>query len=286
MDGGADCPLGSPASAATDCCRNIPQTWQLLTSCVGHFYHALAFRSRLLTAHEQSLATPGASAAELVAATRQGQARGSRSSAVNAGPVGGRVCTAPDLQRTADASGFQFAVRHSLQSSVKMGRLTGCCCCFNLRDGAKAVGIVHLVLGSLAVVCQFVVVGVMAQRESGVAGGEIVALVLQLLATILHLVFNSLLVHGVEKNNRGMLLAWIIYSGIINGLQSLAVGIGFVLLCVLGLLWPVLLMLGVAALVGVFWYWFVVVLHCYLEMREENGFVYGKQDNEGERHAL
>ena len=166
-----------------------------------------------------------------------------------------------------------------------MGRLTGCCCCFNLRDGAKATGIVHLVLGGLAIVGLFVIIGFVAQEER-VNGGEIVGLVLHFLGSVLHIIFNSLLVHGVDKNNRGMLLAWLIYSGISHGLESIAVVVMFIFACLMGLVLPVVLVLAGAGLIGVFWYWFVVVLHCYLEMREENGFVYGKQKNEGEGHAM
>ena len=167
-----------------------------------------------------------------------------------------------------------------------MARLTGCCCCFgNLRDGSRAIGITLLVLGSIGLLGQLVGIGNMVQ-ERQLGTGEIVILVLQILSSVLSIVLNSLLLHGVEKNNRGMLLAWLIYHGFMYCLASIGVIAGFIIFCVVGVIWAALLMLGVAALVGVFWYWFVVVLHCYLEMREENGFVYGKQDNEGERHAL
>ena len=162
-----------------------------------------------------------------------------------------------------------------------MARLNGCCCCFdNLRDGSRAIGITLLVLGSLGLISMIAHTAMLKQEERAhLTGGAVTSIVIEFFQCILHLIFNALLVHGVNESRRGMVLAWIIYHGIITGLQSLAVAIGFIAACVTGIWWVVLLVLGVAALVGVFWYWFVVVLHYYQDMREKNGFVYGQQKN-------
>ena len=162
-----------------------------------------------------------------------------------------------------------------------MALLTGCCCCFdNLRDGARAVGITLLVLGTLSLIYMIAHTAMLKQEEHArLAGGEVALIVFQFLVCILHLIFNALLVYGVNESRRGMVLAWIIYHGIITGLQSIGVAIGFIITCVYGIWWVVLLMLALAALVGVFWYWFVVVLHYYQDMQEKNGFVYGQQKN-------
>ena len=163
-----------------------------------------------------------------------------------------------------------------------MGRLTGCCGCFDLRNGSKAVGITHLVLGSLSLISEIAGTAMLMQREdtrNRITSGVVVQIVLQFGVSILYLLFNSLLVHGVENNRRGMLLAWLIFSGILHGLQSVGVAIVFVVACVYGVVWLIFVILAVAGLIGVFWYWFVVVLHCHQEMREESGFVYGKQEN-------
>lgn len=167
-----------------------------------------------------------------------------------------------------------------------MGRLTGCCCCFDLRDGARAVGITLLVLYSLGLVAEIAGAAQMSQQANGMASGVVVQLVFQFATSILAIIMNSLLVHGVNKNSRGMMLAWLIFTGIITGLQSIGIAIFFIIACISGVWWLVLLVLGLAGLVGVFWYWFVVVLHCYQDMRENNGFVYGNQANEGEKHSL
>ena len=163
-----------------------------------------------------------------------------------------------------------------------MARLTGCCFCFDsLRDGARAVGITMLVLGSLGLVCNIAGTAMLFQEENGVrmTGGTIAQIAIQFVVGILHIVMNALLVHGVNSSRRGMILGWLIFAGIVTGLQTAAVVILFMVFLIVGVSWGALLMLGVAALIGVFWYWFVVVLHYYQEMNEQNGFVYGKQDN-------
>ena len=158
-----------------------------------------------------------------------------------------------------------------------MGRLTGCCGCFDLRDGSRAIGITLLVLH----VSEVANIVHLSQREDLRNNTAVVTLVVfQIFFYILHLVMNALLVHGVNKSSRGMLLAWLIYSGIVTGLQSIGVLIGFILACISGIWWLVLLVLAVAGLIAVFWYWFVVVLHYYEETKEKNGFVYNKQQND------
>ena len=165
-----------------------------------------------------------------------------------------------------------------------MGRLTGCCGCFDLRDGSRAIGITFLVLGSLSLVSNIASTVMLMQETPADARGSgavVAQVVVELAVIILHLVMNALLVHGVNTSRRGMLLAWLIYTGIVTGLQSAAVVIGFIISCIAGVWWLILLMLAVAALISVFWYWFVVVLHYYQETVEKNGFVYGKHVDEG-----
>ncbi|XP_043230233.1 uncharacterized protein LOC122385788 [Amphibalanus amphitrite] len=162
-----------------------------------------------------------------------------------------------------------------------MGRLTGCCGCFDLRDGSRAIGITLLVLGSLGLVSEVAGTIQLSQQENAQMNSSvIVQIVFQFVFCILHLVMNALLVHGVNNSRRGMLLAWLIYTGIVTGLQSIGVAIGFIAACVTGVWWLILLVVAVAGLIAVFWYWFVVVLHYYQEMQEKNGFVYGKQAND------
>ena len=137
-----------------------------------------------------------------------------------------------------------------------------------------------LVLGSLGLVTEIVGTAMLVQGNSRITSEAMVQIVFQFVGCILHLVFNALLVHGVNTNKRGMILAWLIYTGIITGLQSLGVAIGFIISCIAGIWWLILIVVGVAALVGLCWYWFVVVLHFYQETREQTGFVYGKRENQ------
>ena len=91
---------------------------------------------------------------------------------------------------------------------------------------------------------------------------------------LLYVVFNSLLIQGVNSSSRGLVLAWLIFHGIIHGLQSLAV-VGLIIVGIAShepLFYLAAALL--AGLVGLFWYWFAVVLTHYNEMMSNDGFVY------------
>jgi len=150
--------------------------------------------------------------------------------------------------------------------------LQGCCGCMSLKEGSKAIGITYLVLSALSALSytwKFVKYAQEAQEPM-----PAYVYVLCYAQLLLYIVFNSLLIQGVNSSSRGMVLAWLIFHGIIHGIQSLAI----VALIILGIVYNVpLLYLAaaiVAGLVGLFWYWYVVVLTHYNEMRSNDGFVY------------
>ena len=176
-----------------------------------------------------------------------------------------------------------------------MRRLTGCCCCFDLRSGTRAIGITLLVLSSLALVSQIMHVLIHTDQAEFEVNDELRSLYatcsftyanLRIVFNILHLVFQALLVRGVKRKSPGLVQAWLIYYGTGNGIASIYVAVAFIFVCSVGEPALIFLVLALAVMVGVFWYWFVVVLHYFREMQEGDGFVYSQQQIEGEKHAV
>ena len=105
---------------------------------------------------------------------------------------------------------------------------------------------------------------------------------------IVNFVINASLVHGVSHNQPDLVRKWLIYFGTLNVLKTIGVFVGFVLACVFELRWGwiVAVALGGSVVVGMFWYWFMVVLHCYREMQEEAGSGLSRQVDEPESHEV
>ena len=177
-----------------------------------------------------------------------------------------------------------------------MARLTGCCCCFgNLRDGSRAIGITLLVLSTLGLISMIFHATMGPDRSGpveeedlrGDSADSAMLTVTKVFFGLLSMVFHCLLVRGVEIKSRGRIKAWLIYFGISQGINSVVMAALFIYACMLGPWWLAMLVLALVALIGVFWYWFVVVLHYFKELKEEDGFVYSRQQpEEGEKHAL
>ena len=162
-----------------------------------------------------------------------------------------------------------------------MKRLTGCCGCFDLRSGSRAIGITLLVLTSLALIGAIISASD-AERRAQRSAAEIA---FQFVQIALHAVFNALLVSGVGNERRAMILAWLIYTGIVTSIQSVAVLVLFVLSCMAGVALLIVLVLVAAALVAVFWYWFVVVLHYYQQLTENAAQQPSPKDDPGAEKA-
>ncbi|XP_037071591.1 uncharacterized protein LOC119092719 [Pollicipes pollicipes] len=151
----------------------------------------------------------------------------------------------------------------------------GCCGCFNLRDGSIAIGVTVLTFYILSFVFG-VGMWIFAASKHSPAGQHMQPWVIAVVTTIfaIHILFNSLLVHGARKGVRGMLLAWIIYFGIVTGFQSVFGGISVYYVIISGgntIL--VLSMMAVLAVLVVSWYWLAVVLSHYREMNDHKDIV-------------
>jgi len=150
-------------------------------------------------------------------------------------------------------------------SPARMG-LQGCCGCTSLKEGSRAIGITYIVLSVLASVYYTWKLIEFSQGEPGPSwsvytygtGSGII---------LIEIIFNGLLVYGVKRSSRGLMLAWLIFNGIITVIRSL-VPVGFIVVCAMyGV--PLLYLYAAiyAAVMALFWYWFAVVLAHYKELK-------------------
>ena len=158
-----------------------------------------------------------------------------------------------------------------------------CCLCLTLRCGTLTIGIVMLVLGSLAVVSAAVFIAFLTGRKGDLNYNrqlDELRLILasQMVSGIITIIFSSLLIHGVRMGRTALVLSWLIYYGILCGLLS--VGISTFLIRALSTQhWiNIIGLLAGAVASAVFWWWFAVTLKYYAEMR--NGETYPRQQSD------
>jgi len=107
--------------------------------------------------------------------------------------------------------------------------LQGCCGCTSLKEGSRAIGITYIVLAALASVYYTWKLIEFSQGESGPAW-PVYTYGTGLGLCLIEIIFHGLLVYGIKRSSRGLVLAWLIFHGIIDIIQSA----GVVVLIVLG----------------------------------------------------
>ena len=162
------------------------------------------------------------------------------------------------------------------------------CLCFTLRSGTLTIGITSLVLGSMVVVSAAGIIFRISQKlqENPDFPGQYDEIRMlmgwQMAAGVLQIIFSSLLIHGVRKNKSALVLAWLIYHGIVSGLQSVAISILLVFGLTTMMHWrtgfPIIVACGLIN--ALFWWWFAVTLKNYKKMREESGEIYRRQQDD------
>lgn len=114
--------------------------------------------------------------------------------------------------------------------------LTSCCCCVPLRTGALAIGILYLVGGVLVFISSafslstFHSVPRRAHTDDPnlnmVYSSAVILVKVSTIATlcfsIFHILFNSMLIHGIRKQIRCLVLSWVSWYGFFNGIATLA----------------------------------------------------------------
>ncbi|XP_043234748.1 uncharacterized protein LOC122388047 [Amphibalanus amphitrite] len=120
----------------------------------------------------------------------------------------------------------------------------------------------------------------------GLAKGVQIALICCTVYVLLAVIFNSLLIHGVEYDSSCAVLAWLVFYGIHFVLHSIAV-VGALIACLVmvgsvnvnGVILPGII--GGVVDIGVcvlLWFWWVLVLTFYRELRDATrGFKYQRE---------
>lgn len=108
-----------------------------------------------------------------------------------------------------------------------------CCCCVSVTSGAIAVGVLQLVTYCVALLAGGVyILYVNAARHQ--MGDHLMAVVLATTVVfILHIVFNSLLIHGARTDTRHLVLRWVLFQGFTAAVKTVTAAL------LLGLLVPV-----------------------------------------------
>jgi len=142
-----------------------------------------------------------------------------------------------------------------------------------LKDGSRAIGITYIVLSVLASVYYTWKLIEFSQGEFGPAW-PVYTYGTGLGMCLIEIVFHGLLILGIKRSSRGLVLAWLIFHGIIDIIQSAGVVVLIALGAVYGV--PLLYLYAAvsAALMALVWYWFAVVLAHYKELKTGDGFEY------------
>ena len=161
-------------------------------------------------------------------------------------------------------------------------RTSQCCCCFGLRTGAAVIGVALLALHSLVALTMVTVLATLpaADPEQKLESARRLALAVILIALLLHVVFNSALVHGARTRHRGLVLAWLVYHGVASALHSLGLLSAFIGAAAYGNSLALVVTTITMGLLAPLWYWLAVGVRLYSKLSQRPGFVYSAQCND------
>ncbi|KAF0310820.1 hypothetical protein FJT64_018302 [Amphibalanus amphitrite] len=164
------------------------------------------------------------------------------------------------------------------ERSPHVGMASQCCCCFGLRSGAVVIGASLLILHTLVALIQVTVLSTLPDKdpERQLESARRLALAVVLIALLLHVVFNSALVHGARTRHRGLVLAWLVYHAVSSALHSLGLLSAFVGAAAYGNSLALVVLLITMGLLVPLWYWFAVGVRLYCKLSHKPGVVYSE----------